>query len=474
MNRYESKDPRTAGRTGPALEDAFGLIGRIVSADVAEGFPAAQLAVMRHGRLICSRSWGGATEDTLFDLASNTKMYTAAYAVQYLVTRGRLSPDTRITEILGSRFADDTADIAYANGTPSSAEQNKAWKRSLTVRDVMSHRAGFPANSWYYCRHYDFGLQKLAGEDAVNPLFCGYDGSPETRRATLDAICRTPLMYEPRTQILYSDADYMLLCFVIEAIVRKPLDIWLRETFWQPMGLERVTFKPLEHGFLPEDCAPTELHGNTRDGAVMWEGIRTYPLRGEVHDEKAWYLMGGVSGHAGLFANAKDLARLASLMLDGTDRGIRYFDPAVIALFTAPVDPENDQWGIGWMRQGDLKRVKYFGTLCPDSVFGHQGWTGTLTVIDRAEELVIAFLTDKIATPVTDPTENPDMFDGNHYTAASLGFVTQLIYDALRGVPFDADLDALVLKMRDQAQSDPCPASDAALRAVLSVRNGRP
>ena len=83
------------------------------------------------------------------------------------------------------------------------------------------------------------------------------------------------------------------------------------------MGLTHVTYNPLQNGFQKDDCAATELNGNTRDGLLDFPGYRTYTLQGEVHDEKAFYGMQGISGHAGLFANATDLAKLASVMLSG-------------------------------------------------------------------------------------------------------------------------------------------------------------
>ena len=81
-------------------------------------------------------------------------------------------------------------------------------------------------------------------------------------------------MYEPGTKTLYSDVDYMLLDFVIEQLTGSRLDDYLAQVFWQPMGLTHITYQPLQHGFSPNDCAATELNGNTRDGAVSFTGIR--------------------------------------------------------------------------------------------------------------------------------------------------------------------------------------------------------
>lgn len=130
-------------------------------------------------------------------------------------------------------------------------------------------------------------------------------------------ICRTPLWYEPGTKTVYSDLDYMILGLVVEKTTGEKLDAWLKKTFWNPMGLTHITYNPLRNGFTKDDCAATELNGKTRDHLLDYPGYRTYTLQGEVHDEKAFYSMDVVSGHAGLFANASDVAKLASVMLSG-------------------------------------------------------------------------------------------------------------------------------------------------------------
>ena len=203
------------------------------------------------------------------------------------------------------------------------------------------------------------------------------------------------------------------------------------------MGLRRITYNPLKHGFGPQDCAATELNGNTRDGSIDFPGIRTYTLQGQVHDEKAWFSMGGVSGHAGLFACATDLAKLATLMLSGGYGENRFFSRNVIDAFTSPKSVDFGQWGLGWWRNGDVQRPWYFGTEAGSRVIGHQGWTGTLAMIDPDNGLVIAYLTHKINSRVADPSKSLSSFNGNWYTASSLGFVAQILSI---GMDKDADI----------------------------------
>ena len=412
------------------------LIEDIIQTDIDNGFTSAQLAVVRDGRLVYNNAWGRTnsylpdgtpctdsapvTTDTLYDLASVTKMFSVNYGLQKLVTDGEIDLDARITQFLGDGFADDTV---LTGDEEEDLETLKSWKRELTVRDLLRHQGGLPASPRY-------GSPQLYNPDGPypdNPLFAGNGADEETRQATVEMICRTPPVYEPGTQTVYSDLDYMILGLVIEKITGEGLDAWMKETFYEPMGLDHITFNPLKNGFTADDCAATELNGNTRDGLLELDGFRTYTLQGEVHDETAYYSMAGVSGHAGLFANAADLAKLASVMLCGGYGQNRFFSTNTMDLFTAPKKESAGNWGLGWWRQGQEQRVWYFGTQAQSGTFGHQGWTGTLAMIDPQRNLVVIYLTNKINSPVTDKKADANQFDGNWYTASTLGFVPQIL-----------------------------------------------
>ena len=196
------------------------------------GFPSAQMAIVKNGKLVYQNAWGkvnsynpdgtpktdspAVTNDTLYDLASNTKMYTANYALQYLVTQGKANLDSRLVDLLGSAFVEDTIDITYNGYENPGLKVNKQWKAELTLRDILRHQAGFPADPQYHNDSFDQCAQKTV-PGATNVLFSGWDGSAATRAATLKSIFKTPLMYKPGTKTVYSDVDYMLLAFAIEA-----------------------------------------------------------------------------------------------------------------------------------------------------------------------------------------------------------------------------------------------------------------
>lgn len=422
-------------------DGAFELIDRIISADIENGFSSAQLAVIKDGRLVYENSWGNVktydenkdptegvpvTVGTMYDLASNTKMYSVNYVLQYMLTKGEIDLDSRVVDIMGSSFADDTIKIDYEGYDAVSLDTNKKWKEELTIRDLLRHQGGFPPGPHYYNDRYDHASQDF-DSDKGNVIYVGTAGDEKTREDTWEALCHTPLMYEPGSDTVYSDIDYMILCYCIEKIAGKGLDEYLSEVFFDPMELEHITYNPLDNGFLADDCASTELMGNTRDGRLHYSGIREETIQGRVHDPNAYYCMAGVSGHAGLFSSATDLAKLASVMLTGGYGDKKYFSQDVIDLFTAPKSEAYPNYGLGWWRQADHRRDWYFGSITDSDAFGHQGFTGTLSMIDPDNDLVIVLLTNKIHTPMMEKDETLGKWYGNFYTTASLGFAPQII-----------------------------------------------
>ncbi len=432
-------------------KDALDLIDEIVSCDVSNGFTSSQIAVIRYGKLVYQNAWGNTntynpdgsmktdlvpvTNDTLYDLASVTKMATVNLAIQKLVTDGQIGLDDKIADFIGSDFYDLVLDFGYNGRAYVGIDTQKVWKKNLTIRDVLCHQAGFPADPRYFNLYVDAPSQWYS-VGYENILYSGANADEATKAQTLIEICKTPLMYEPGSETVYSDVDYMLLGFVIENVTGKDLNTYMRETFWEPMGLTHITFNPLKNGFSKDDCAATELNGNTRDGVITFPGVRDYTLQGEVHDEKAYYSMGGVSGHAGLFSNATDLAKLFSTMLTGGYGENSFYSKNVIDMFTAPKAVDYANWGLGWWREGEFQRVGFFGTESGNNAYGHQGWTGTIVIIDPDRELVIVYLTNKINTSLIDKKSNANRFRGGAYTSATLGFVPQII-----GAFMDTDED---------------------------------
>lgn len=381
-------------------------------------------------------------------------MYSVAYGIQYLIDKEKIKLEDKIVDIIGPEFIDNTIEIDFASykGNYPGLNKIKQWKSELTIKDVMMHQAGFPDSGHYHNQKFDTVNQKL-DNNVDNVLYVENANKEKTLK---EGICKTPLIYEPRTKTMYSDIDYMLLGIVIEKITGKDLNTFLSETFWEPMGLEHITYKPLENGFNKEDVAATELNGNTRDGIIDFPNVRKQTIQGEVHDEEAYYTMEGVSGHAGLFANATDLAKLASVMLTGGYGNNQYFTKNTRDLFISPKSASTINYGIGWWREADDKRVYYFGTQSPENTVGHQGWTGTLTMIDFENNMVIVFLTNSINTPIFDKSSlaTANDFSGKYYTTSTLGFVPQIIYTGFNndGKDLQKALNSLIRDMANEKQ----------------------
>ena len=451
-------------------KEPFDLISDIIEADINNGFTSSQLAVIKDGKLVYQNAWGQTntynkdgskiengtkvTNNTLYDLASNTKMYSVAYAIQYLIENKKITLDDKVVDIIGSEFVDNTIDIKFASYKENypGLDKIKQWKSSITVKDLMMHQAGFPDNGHYHNQKFDTINQKL--DDNIDNVL--YVENANKENTLKQGICKTPLIYEPRTKTMYSDIDYMLLGLIIEKITGQDLNTFLSETFWKPMGLEHITYKPLENGFKKEDCAATELNGDTRDGLIDFPNVRTETIQGDVHDAEAYHTMEGVSGHAGLFANATDLAKLASVMLTGGYENNKFFTKNTRDLFISPKSDSTINYGIGWWREADDKRVYYFGTQSPESTIGHQGWTGTLTMIDFENNMVVVFLTNSVNTRITDTTslETANDFNGKYYTTSTLGFVPQIIYTGLNnsGEDLKEELNSLIKDMANEKQ----------------------
>lgn len=452
------------------------LIDRIISSDVEHGFSSAQLAVVKDGRLVFKKCWGNVTNESLYDLASVSKMFSAAYAIQLLVSQGKLSVDAKICEILGKEFADDTLDINFSNREKIPLEKIKEWKRQITVSDVISHKAGFASGYPYFNDNFDLAKSEFNAGKNKNPLFSGNDSSEKTRELTLEQIFKTPLVYEPGTKLVYSDIDFMILCFLVEKVSGQRMDSFLKENFWQPLGLSRITYNPLQNGFSREDCAPTDISGNSYSGNLSFTACRTDVIQGQVHDANAYHAMAGISGHAGLFSNAEDLARLASIMLSGGYGSHRFFSRNVIDLFTSPQLLQSADYGMGWWRGGQVQNARNFSSICSSRSFGHNGFTGTLVFLEPEENLVIVYLTNKINSRLLSPQTFSNQFSGNFYQSANLGFVPQLILLGMKKNVSRTQFKSLLYDMKEDARrvaerNAGSDKSDSRWQAYESLKN---
>ena len=415
--------------------EALNLVDQLLTAETAHGFPGAQLVVVKNGRMIKNAAYGTinsvdgsghslekplpVTTHTLFDIASNTKIYAATFAIQKLISEEQLF----LTDTVHQFFPD------FVDGKKDSIKG----KELITVFDLLTHQSGFPAGGNYAKK--------------IEKLKVSVRKQKTDRQHTFDFIMKTPLAYAPRSKFIYSDINFMLLTYIIEKITGMPLDAYVQEAFYAPLKLDRICFKPLEKGFQMDEIAATEIAAKPR-GKTANRRIRTQPVHGVVHDYDAYVAMEQVSGHAGLFTNAETLAVLAQIMLNNGGYGSqRFFASSVTGFFTAQHTLVSSM-GLGWRRQGKKAYTWAFSPFASENTFGHTGWTGTLTLIDPEEHLIIILLTNAKNT-LPPSSSRRGRLEGDYYLAKRYGPIATLIYEAFYNPP-PSKLDGILMELAEQ------------------------
>jgi CubicO group peptidase (beta-lactamase class C family) len=333
-------------------------VDAVVEAGVgSRAFPGAVLAVGRHrstghlrafGRFSYDADAAPVAADTLYDLASLTKVVVTTTLAMILVDEGRLDLDTRVHSFFPGFSG--------------------AVKERVTVRQLLSHSGGL---QWWA------------------PLYEELKGKP----AYLRRIVAMDLTYEPGTRSVYSDLGIIVLGDILERMGGAPLDELARLRVLVPLGMKDAQYRP--PGELLPRIAPTEND--------PWRGK---VVRGEVHDENA-FALGGVAPHAGLFATASDLARLAEMLLDGGScEGKRIVSRAAVELFTARAGVPGSSRALGWDtptdesgRRSSTRGEPGFssaGSLLSARAFGHTGFTGTSMWMDPELRLYVILLTNRV------------------------------------------------------------------------------
>lgn len=322
----------------PAMLDSVMAVG--ISERAA---PGGSIAVGRYGQHVLTTGFGRtdwatdapAVDDrTIYDLASLTKVVVTTTAAMILEDELRLELDRTVASYL--------------------PEFNAPEKATITVRMLLTHRGGL---------------------EAYGPLFVESRG----RMEYLAAINARPLRHPPGSRSIYSDWDMILLQLVIERITGQSLDVFARQRILEPLGMSDSFFNP--DSTLFSRIAPTELQTST--GRL---------IHGVVHDENA-RAIGGVSGHAGFFSSARDLAIFAQMILNGGHYGsVRILRPTTVARWTSRQDADTSR-ALGWdTPSGRSSAGRFFS---PRS-FGHTGFTGTSIWIDPVKDLYVILLTNRV------------------------------------------------------------------------------
>lgn len=272
-----------------------------------------------------------ASVETLFDLASLTKPVACASSLMALVEEGILQLEAPVSSLI---------------------DEAPAWFRRIRLRHLLTHTSGLPAWKPFY--------EQAQGE------------------AVVAAVLQTPPSRLPEVSYEYSDLNYILLGEVVRRVTGKSLADYAHERLFLPLDMYNTLYNP---GAEQLQRVALTAHCPWRSGEV---------LRGQVHDANAW-AMGGVSGHAGLFSTANDLARFCQMLLRGGE--------GVLGEMTVEQMFRNQITGIGGQSFGWFTHPNDMlprGNLLPESCIGHSGFTGTALLLNRQPEFFIVLLSNRV------------------------------------------------------------------------------
>ncbi len=342
--------------------------------------PACAVLVLKDGKIAFQKAYGTysyddnapITNESVFDLASVTKICATTLSVMKLYDEGRLD----LNKTLGDY-------LPFVKGS------NKA---HLSIKKLLLHQAGLVPYIPFYKETIDEQGKPLAqmySEDKRDSFSIKVANHMYLENSWADSIqariLKSPL--GPEDKYVYSDNDFIFLCKIVEQLSRMPLDAYVRKTFYDPMGLSFIGFNPLQR-HASSLIVPTEEEAK----------FRMQLLRGYVHDPGA-AMMGGVSGHAGLFSNAYDLAAIMQMLLNGGSyNGKHYLKEETVSFFTG-YQSQISRRGYGFdkpEKDNATRKEPYPFLSASANTFGHTGFTGTCVWADPAKKLVYVFLSNRV------------------------------------------------------------------------------
>ncbi len=375
LRRLEYGTPESVGVNSYKLNK----IDSLAKLGIRQGmFPGAQILVARKGKVIYQKSFGHHEYDkkrevkdtTMYDLASLTKILASLPIVMQLVDKKELTMNTKLSEML-----------------PEYKNSNKA---NITLKQMLSHYARLKA--WIPFYRHTFNAAKTGISSEYYSTVPAKDFNVEVaenlymRRDYMDTIFKTIRESDlnPQLEYKYSDLPYYILKQYFERKFEKPMELLVQDNIYESLGANYTTYQPLSK-FSKDNIPPTEQD----------DVFRKQKVQGYVHDQGA-AMLGGVSGHAGLFSNANDVAKIMQMYLwKGFYGGKRYFDPDVLDMFnTCYYCDKNVRRGVGF----DKPQLGTSGPTCgcvSMTSFGHSGFTGTLAWADPEEEIVYVFLSNR-------------------------------------------------------------------------------
>lgn len=378
LDRLSYSYPEDAGIDGESLD----RIEKIANEAITSGStPGCYVLVAKGGKVIYDRAFGHltyeqkapVTDETIYDLASLTKVSATLQAVMFMQEHGLIDIYKKLSVYL--------------------PELRGTNKKDITIIDILTHQAGLtpfiplwpltlegPApKPIYYSSQQNvrYPLQ-IAPTLFGSPILKDSVWSWIIYSKMLEKPVRTPYPYR------YSDLGFMMFKQLSERILNQPMEEFLQQNFYEPLGAYSLGYTPLDR-FPASLIAPTELDTLFRGGLLI----------GTVHDERA-AMLGGVSGHAGLFGTANDLSKLGQMLLqNGTYGGLHYYKPETVKLFTAK-QFESSRRGLGWDKPVQSEWNSPTSRYASPQTFGHTGFTGTCLWVDPEFDLVYIFLSNRV------------------------------------------------------------------------------
>ncbi|MBK9464289.1 MAG: serine hydrolase [Chitinophagaceae bacterium] len=347
-----------------------------------KAFPGCVILAVHKGDIVYHKAFGNyeyntsspaMSPESIFDLASVTKISATTVSVMKLYEEGRLKLDDKLKDYL-----------PWVKGTN---------KEDLKIDDILLHQAGLVPFIAFYKETIDAGTgnpnpaiysskqQKGYGVRVAENIYLRNDWQD----TMMYRILKSPL--GPKNKYVYSDNDFIFLGKIVEEITGMTLDQYAQKTFYEKIGMYSTGFKP-RNRYQLECLVPTETEKH----------FRQQTTRGDVHDEGA-SMFGGVAGHAGLFSNAYDLSLLYQMLLNGGElNGVRYLKPETIKFFTA-YHSKVSRRGFGFdkpEKDNALRKDPYPSSLASAETFGHTGFTGTCVWVDPKADLVYIFLSNRV------------------------------------------------------------------------------
>lgn len=315
-------------------------------------------------------------EDAIFDLASLTKSVGTTLAFMHALEEGRVTLNGKVKEYIPDFKAwDSIAPVEDVKGRRKRVEPKVVERRDITIMQLLTHTSGMPAGVYVPRFMERFAGQELSREALVDSL--------ESYLA-----CEERRLFRPGSDMLYSCLNFILLQRIIERTTGESLDSYTTRHIFAPLGLKDTRWNPTGEQWQPqqrERVVPTEI---LADGTL---------LRGDVHDPLARIVMGGVSGNAGLFSSAHDLAILVSMIMNGGEIGDKRIlsEASVDAMMRIPERYSAQGRALGWDGKSEVGG-SVGDLMTPHSVIYHTGYTGTSIAIDMERGVAVILLTNRV------------------------------------------------------------------------------